>query len=328
MDRLQGTANRGTCSAREDLLQLVDAELREGLQLLPDFSDLSATSLAEWRAKLDAPPELDEEPADLTCELVEIAEPVSGHSISGILYRPAKVEGPVAAVLSLHGGGYVMGSAERDHPNMLRLASALGCVVLSLNYRRAPEDPYPAPLEDCYAALGWLHENAAELGVDPARIGVRGASAGGGLAAGLALLTRDRGQFPIRQLSLIYPMLDDRTSAREFSGGFVWTESANGFGWRSYLGNGVPLDDTGYAVPARARNLEGLPSTFIAVGSIDLFVGECMAFAASLIDAGVLVEFHIYPGAYHGFDMLKQTTVARAFERDLVGAIRRDLVAG
>jgi len=305
----------------------VDPELLPALELLPDMSSLSKDTLADWRAMLDAPREEVADGQNFTVEHVSI--PGLGPTdppIGALLYRPRNKPGKTAALLNLHGGGYVLGTAERDHANCAKLAEDLNCVVLSINYRRAPEHPYPAPLEDCYAALAWLHQNSNRLGVAPDRIGVRGWSAGGGLAAALALLARDRGQYPIRCLSLVYPMLDDRTSAGPVSGRFIWTEQANRFAWNSYLAGEVTPDEMAYAVPARAESLAGLPPTFIAVGSIDLFVAESVSFAKSLIDAGVSTELHVYPGAFHGFDLLAQSRLAQSFSRDQITALKSNLL--
>ncbi len=310
-----------------DPVDLVDPELKGALQVLPDLSDLSLDTLEAWRERIDPPREDLNDYPEIEIETRILPGLEGAPPIDAILYRPKAATSRVAGLLSLHGGGYVLGSAERDGPINAKLATDLGCAVLSINYRRAPEAPYPAPLDDCYAALGWLHRQADDLGIDTGRIGVRGLSAGGGLAAGLALLARDRKEFSIRHLALVYPMLDDRTRSSPSFGQFVWTQEANLFGWQSYLGGGLSGSAPDYAVPARAQNLHDLPPTFIAVGSIDLFVGESIDFAGRLIEAGVKTELHVYPGAYHGFDLLAHTAVSQAFARDLNAAIGRDLVS-
>lgn len=232
------------------------------------------------------------------------------------------------ALLWIHGGGMVIGHARMDARFCAHVARELGMIVASVEYRLAPEHPYPTPLEDCYTALSWL---AAQPDVDPARIAIGGASAGGGLAAGLALLARDRAEIrPAFQL-LVYPMLDDRTTVRtgiDESRLRVWSPANNRFGWQSYLGphltpgqpDGVPHP----AAPARAEDLTGLPPAWIGVGTHDLFHDEDVAYAERLRQAGVPCDLHIVPGAYHGFDGIEgKTAVARDFTRQNVAALAR-----
>jgi acetyl esterase/lipase len=236
----------------------------------------------------------------------------------------------VPAVLWMHGGGYVLGSAAQDRLKVEPLSATLGCVFVSVDYRLAPETPHPGPLEDCYAVLRWLHQHADELGVDPTRIAVAGESAGGGLAAALALLARDRGEVPVAFQSLVYPMLDDRTSVDDdrhpFTGEFVWNHDANRFGWTGYLGRDPGTDDVSpYAAPSRAVDLAGLPPAFIAVGALDLFLEEDLEYARRLLRAGVATELHVYPGAYHGFWMAPHASTTAAFARDLSQSLARAL---
>jgi triacylglycerol lipase len=210
-----------------------------------------------------------------------------------------------------------------------QMAHEAECLVVSVDYRLPPEVPYPGPLEDCYCGLLWVHENADELGVDRGRIAVAGESAGGGLVAALALLARDRGEVPLVHQHLIYPMLDDRTcrqTANPFAGEFVWSPESNQFGWSSMLGGqtGGP-DVPAYAAPARADDLSGLPSTFIAVGALDLFAEEDMEYARRLMRAGVPTELHVYPGAYHGFELAAQAQVTKAAHHNSMAALRRAL---
>jgi acetyl esterase/lipase len=246
-----------------------------------------------------------------------------------VVYEPRRRQGLVPAYLHMHGGGYVMGSPHLAAARNQALASALGCVVVSVDYRLAPETPFPGPVEDCYAALKWLFEQAEELGVDRGRIAIGGESAGGGLAAALGLLARDRGEVPVAFQLLVYPMLDDRTAVAEpdpHVGEFVFTRENNRFGWTALLGGEPGAEDVSpYAAAARASDLSGLPPTYIAVGALDLFLAEDVAYAQRLLRAGVPTELHVYPGAFHGFDMVAHAEVAQRFERELRDALRRGL---
>jgi acetyl esterase/lipase len=245
-----------------------------------------------------------------------------------LVYIPKNVSTPLPALLWIHGGGYVFGSAEQDDLQVKSIVSTVECAAVSVDYRLAPETPHPGPVEDCYAALKWLYMHAGELGVDATRIAIGGASAGGGLTAGLALLTRDRGEVPLAFQLLIYPMLDDRTvtsaEPHPYTGEYIWTTDANRFGWTALLGQepGGP-DVSPYAAAARAEHLEGLPSTFISVGALDLFLEEDLEYARRLMRAGVPTELHVYSGAFHGFNMVAGAKVVRSFVRDQLDALTR-----
>ncbi len=234
------------------------------------------------------------------------------------------------AILNIHGGGYVIGTALSDLAAVQAVAKELDVVIVSVDYRLAPETPFPGPLEDCYAALKWLHANAASLGADPNRIAVMGGSAGGGLAAMLAIAARNRGEVPLIFQALTYPMLDDRTGSTvqkpPQQGAILWTPAANAFGWSSLLG--VPAGSRKVpagAVPAREANLTGLPATFIGVGSIDLFVDEDIAYAKRLMDAGILTELVVMPGGFHGFDIMADAPVVQRFKAHFMAALRKGL---
>lgn len=230
------------------------------------------------------------------------------------VHRPAGVEGPMPCVYAMHGGGYVMGSFDMDDAKFDRWCPRLGCIGVSVEYRLAPETPYPGPLEDCYAGLRWVADHAAELGVDPERIGISGISAGGGLAAALALLARDRGEIPLHFQLLECPMIDDRlaTPSSRLDGLLVWTRESNTYGWRSYLGSLYGhVDVPAYAAPARAHDLAGLPPALLIVGGADGFRDEDIEYATRLMQAGVPTELHVLPGAPHGVQMFAGTGVAR-----------------
>ncbi|PCI53330.1 MAG: alpha/beta hydrolase [Alphaproteobacteria bacterium] len=232
------------------------------------------------------------------------------------------------AILHTHGGGYILGAAKWEIGHLQKIAKELDCVIVTVEYRLAPEYRYSDSVEDNYAGLKWLHTNASELGVDVNRIAVMGESAGGGHAALLAITARDRGEIPLAMQVLIYPMLDDRTgssrSVPSFIGAIGWTAESNRFGWRSFLGR-EPGGADGYTggVPARVENLEGLAPAFIGVGAVDLFVDEDIEYARRLVSAGVPTELVVVPGAFHGFDHASDTSIAKRFTKAKLNSLRR-----
>jgi acetyl esterase/lipase len=239
------------------------------------------------------------------------------------VHRPPNAEGTGPGLLWIHGGGYVIGSAAQDDVVCRRFARELGATVVAVDYRLAPEYPYPIPLEDCYGALSWLPTLPA---VDPARVAICGASAGGGLAAALALLARDRGEVDVAAQLLVYPMVDDRSSTKEGLDDHhhrLWTQKSNVFGWDAYLGDADP----NVAVPARRDDLSGLPPAWVGVGSNDLFYEEDLAYAERLRAAGVACALEVVPGAFHGFDgVAAKAPVSRAFFTSQVTWLRETLV--
>lgn len=242
----------------------------------------------------------------------------SGPDVKVRVHTPVGVEGPLPCVYAIHGGGYVVGTYESDDARFDNWCVNHRCIGVSVEYRLAPETPYPGPLEDCYAGLRWTTEHAVELGIDPARIGVLGTSAGGGLAAALALLVRDRGELALAFQLLECPMLDDRqqTPSSQIEDLPIWSRHSNEFGWRSYLG---PLygaaDVPAYAAPARATDLAGLPPALVNVGGADGFRDEDIDYALRLGQAGVPTELHVYPGAPHGVQLFATTDAARRWNR-------------
>lgn len=297
----------------------VDPDLLAVIPLLPDFDLLHAGTVADFRALLAGnvvEPGLD---GEVEVQLIEVP---GSPPVPALLYLPRGGGALRPAILNIHGGGFVCGDAARENASMVALAQDLDCVILSLDYRLAPEHPFPAAADDCLAGLEWLHASAVELGIDTARIAVRGVSAGGGLAAGLGLRVRGRTDLPICYMLLVYPMLDDRTEGDDWSGRIVWTAGANRFGWASFLGQHAaqpPIE----AVPGRAEDLNGFPPTFLAIGDIDLFARENLAFAQRLMAVGIPVELHVYPGAYHGFVLIAAARASQAFERDCRAALGR-----
>lgn len=233
-------------------------------------------------------------------------------------------DAPIAAYLHIHGGGFVLGDPVSSHERCSTIAAELGVRVVSVDYRLAPEHPFPAALDDCVDVLRWMIETAAAEGVDAARIAVGGESAGGGLAACTAQAATDLG-LPLAFQLLVYPMLDDRTRRRvDDRGRYVWSAASNRYGWRSYLGGIDP--SAPYAVGARRADLSGLPPAWIGVGTLDLFHAEDLAYAERLRAAGVDVEVVEVPGAYHGFDaMTPSAPGVQTFELAMREALRAGL---
>jgi len=285
---------------------LVDSGLLELLDAFPS-AELSLENLREFRVAT-FPYAIDPDAANaVTMESRVVPGPPNDPPVGVRIYAPKHRAGALPCIFHIHGGGFVAGSVAAREPIHRRLALAAECMIVSVDYRLAPETRFPGAIEDCYAALTWAMANAAALGVDAQRIGVMGESAGGGLAAALALLARDRREHSLSFQHLIYPMLDDRTCVspepHPYAGEFVWTLRNNIFGWSSLLGaspGGAEVSP--YAAPARATDLTGLPSSFISTGALDLFVEENIEYARRLLRGGVSVELHVYPGAYHGFD--------------------------
>jgi acetyl esterase/lipase len=246
------------------------------------------------------------------------------------VYRPNDQASQLPALYWIHGGGYVMGDIDMDDRLMMQLAKRIGCVTASVDYRLAPENPFPAPVEDCYSGLKWLFANSDELNIDPSRIAIGGASGGGGLCAGLALMVRDRGEVkPAFQL-LIYPMIDDRNAtpaSHAITDPRVWHRESNRLGWKAYLGrDGGDAEVSPYAAASRATELAGLPPAYIPVGALDLFIDENIEYAQRLIQAGVPTELHVYPGAFHGFDLFAPSAaVSKQFKADRDSALKRAL---
>ena len=264
-------------------------------------------------------------PDSVVQETLQAASP-EGHAIDLRVMRPAAAAAPMPLFYWIHGGGYIMGTAQQGDLFTLNAAQGLGCFAASVEYRLAPETAYPGPLEDCYQGLKHLVDNAAALNIDPTRIIIGGVSAGGGLAAGLALLVRDRAAFGLLGQVLLYPMIDDTNIAPpgpDAPDTLVWSRAYNAFGWQSYLGAAFGSDDVpAYAAPARADDLAGLPPTYMPVGDLDLFLDENILYARKLTQAGVPTHFHIVPGAYHGFNgFAADAPVSQAINLETFGFI-------
>jgi triacylglycerol lipase len=299
---------------------LVDREIAPMLEM-PD-RQLTPETLAEIRndplfSGADLPP-----PPFPVREA--FAQNENGPDVRLVVMNPPSEKTGRAAILHIHGGGMVVGVADTATQTKCPLALEHDAVVVSVEYRLAPETPFPGPQEDCYAALLWLAGHAAKLGVDPARIVVLGESAGGGLAASLAQMARDRGGPKLAGQVLVYPMLDWRTGGPEcrhnnrHTGEWIWTREKNRFGWEALRGGYQPTDQRkGWFSPALADDLSGLAPAFIATGALDLFLDEDLDYARRLIDAGVPCELHVYPGAIHAFDMVPNTVLADQAAADI-----------
>jgi acetyl esterase/lipase len=243
--------------------------------------------------------------------------PAGAPEISLLVCRPARSPAPVGAIYYIHGGGMVTGhNRGPDVGEALNWAAARGFALLSVEYRLAPEDPYPAGVEDCYTGLEWTVDNAESLGIDPRRVVIAGTSAGGGLAAATALLARDRGGPTLAAQMLLCPMLDDRNdtpSVHQMAGLDIWDRTANQVGWTALLGHQAGGRDVPpYAAPARAHELSGLPPTFLEVGSAETFRDEVVTFATRLWAAGGDAELHVWPGGFHSFDgLVPNATLSR-----------------
>nr|WP_106779610.1 alpha/beta hydrolase [Lysinibacillus timonensis] len=303
----------------------VNLELVETLDNFPGLS-LEPEIIPQVREALKA----GNQPVEQTDVSIEIAtiKSYDNEEIEVRVYKPNKeIVEKLPGFLWIHGGGYVLGTAESDDALCVNIVNHANCVVVSVDYRLAPEYPYPAPIEDCYSALCWLVNNADELSIDTNKIGVGGLSAGGGLTAALTLLARDR-QFPKVHMQFpLYPMIDDSNntpSANEITEGMIWNQQLNDAGWRLYLGELHGTDQIPpYAAPARATDYSNLPTTYTFIGQLDPFRDETITYVTKLAQAGIDVEFHLYPGAYHSFEGLNpHATIAQYASNEFLNAIK------
>lgn len=257
---------------------------------------------------------------------VDVPSREPGRTIRCLMIRPSSMAPNAPAILHFHGGGHVMGAPEMDQAQLMQWAADLDCLVLSVDYRLAPETPFPGPMEDAQDALRWLHGKAHALGIDKDRIALAGQSAGGTMAACLALMTRDEGVIQLAFQLLEAPRLDDRiradAQANAFTGEFVWTRQSTAYCRKAYLGDG---NSSPYASALRATELADLPPTFVAVGALDLFVDECVEYCGRLLRAGVPTEMIVYPGCFHGFKMAAEAQVTLRSHRDSLNALKKAL---
>ncbi len=313
---LLGAAGIGI-ARRTRALAPVASELRHPMLMLP-MSFAGPRSLKLGRTTLGRPGPI----RDGVATRVDDA-----NGVRVIVHERADRRRPSGALVWFHGGGLIMGAAEGANDLCSHVAVDLGVAVISVDYRLAPEHPFPAGLDDCIAALTWVHERAEQLGIDPTRVAVGGDSAGGCLAAAVAQATHDRGGPPVCFQLLQYPMLDDRTALRRdpaATAAIVWTLKSNLFAWTAYLGHAPTRgDERAYAAPGRRIDLGGLPPAWIGVGGIDLFQDEDVDYATRLEQAGVPCDLHVVPGMYHAADGIAATAPSmQEFRTRMLDALR------
>lgn len=291
-----------------------------GFNAVPDIS-ARRTAMEQMLAALPIP-----DNPNVTSEDRSVPGPEGAPDITLRIYRPLNASAQLAGIYYIHGGGMVLGSIETEDATATMLCDQTGAVVVSVEYRLAPEHPHPAQVEDCYAGLRWTGDHASELGIDPQRLAIYGGSAGGGLAVATALMARDHGGPALKFMMPIYPMLDDRNetgSSAEIVDVGIWDRDANLEAWKWYLG-GKPADQ--YAAPARAEDVSGLPPAFIDVGTVDMFRDEDIAFAQRLMQAGIPCELHVYPGAYHASETFAlDAALSKRIWANRISALQRAL---
>ncbi|HEY1466928.1 MAG TPA: alpha/beta hydrolase [Acidimicrobiales bacterium] len=297
--------------------------------VIPAIPAVTISDLAAARAGLDelsaqAGAAVDTSGVDIEDRLVPAS---GGHAIPVRVYAPIEREGPLPGVLYIHGGGFALGSVDTEHAGAVLVARSVGAVVVSVDYRLAPEHPFPAGLDDCYDTLTWMRDAADQLGVDLARLAVFGNSAGGGLAAAVALLSRDRGGPALCFQYLGIPELDDRletVSMQTFVDTPMWNRPNAVLSWQYYLGDGGG-EVSPYAAPARATDLSGLPPTYISTMEFDPLRDEGLLYGLRLLQAGVTVELHQYPGTFHGSALVFTAATSVRQSAETMDVLRRAL---
>ena len=308
-------------------INLVDPELIPFLESfppldiwsdLPGFRNKYAKRIEDLRAESPAVEGVDSHDYEVDVDLLT--------GVNVRVYRPADQECNLPVMLWLHGGGYCLGSVQIDDEFVRKMVKIIGCVVVSVDYRLAPENRFPGALDDAYAVLKWIYAEANGLSIDADRLAIGGLSAGAGLAAGVALAARDRGEVKLIFQSLWCPMLDDRNnyvSSYAINDPRVWSRDDNLRAWRAYLGrDGGGKDTSAYAAPSRALDLTGLPPVYMRVGSLDLFLDENTAYAERLVSAGVQTDFAVIDGAFHAFEMLPDAELSRKVRDGHFAAIK------
>ena len=306
----------------------IDPELAEFIDLLP---------LRDWKDPVQARTAMDDLIAGVNAAVDTTGVAITDRVVPSAathpdipvrVYAPAERTISVPGLLDIHGGGFVVGNLEMEHAVAARLVRALGIVVVAVDYRLAPEHPFPAGLDDCYATLEWMASEAGELGIDIDRVGVYGQSAGGGLAAALALLARDRGRPRLCFQFLGIPELDDRLdtpSMQQFVDTPVWHRDNAVLSWQYYLGPSANGEVSPYAAPARATDLSGLPPAYVSTMEFDPLRDEGILYALRLLQAGVPVELHQYPGTFHGSSAIVTAAVSKRGAAEMVDVLRRGL---
>jgi len=302
-------------------LPLVLPELRSWLEQIPQMPLSTETLSAARQAMQDRATT-----ATHSFPVTTRRHPIPETSIEALIVTPTNNR-PTRALLHVHGGGYIAGLPEQSLPDLARMATELDCLIISPDYRLAPETPFPGGIEDCYATYLWMIDQVETLGINPTHIGLTGESAGGGAVAALALMARDRNAPKPLFQNMIYPMLDDRApiTRNPATGEFVWTAQKNTWAWTALLAPHTP-GSTGvspYAAPARCENLSNLPPAYISLGALDLFLEEDFRYAETLIRAGNSVELALHPGAYHAFDQVPDAPVAERAKAQRIAAMRR-----
>ncbi|MEU4683002.1 alpha/beta hydrolase [Streptomyces xinghaiensis] len=309
-----------------------DPELAAAVAMMPevDISDVAAARAAQAEQLSAVVAAADTTGVEV--EDISVPGPEGAPDVPLRLYRPRDARGPLPVVYAIHGGGFVVGTPDADHEGNLRFCRDIGALVVSPDYRLAPEHPYPAALEDCYAGLSWLAKNTAELGILPDRTALWGDSAGACLAAALTLLAHDRNGPAIRFQCLVAPALDDRlrtASARLHTDTPVWNRHNARLSWEAYLGPGTPgsQDVSPYAAPARAGTalLKGLPPAHITVMQFDPLRDEGIDYARALLAAGVPTELHVLPGTFHGAGAVEHAAVVRRITAEITAVLARAL---
>jgi acetyl esterase/lipase len=310
----------------------IDPDLAELARLAPalDLRDVPAArgnmaAVARQLAELRGVPRDDR----VSVQDRKISGPAGAPDVPVRIYLPRSGAAPRPVLVYFHGGAFCLGDLETEHARCLQICATLGLSLVSVDYRLAPEHPFPAGVEDCYAALVWAAGNVGELGGDAARLAIGGSSAGGGLAAAVALMARDRGGPALAFQLLIYPVLDDRLgtrSMRDFTDTPMWNRPNSEHMWRHYLG-GRPSEVSPYAAPARAARLEGLAPCYLMTAEFDPLRDEGIEYAARLLQAGVPTELHNYAGTFHGFDLAGTAPISAAAVQEQLEALRRALVS-
>ncbi|WP_249660784.1 alpha/beta hydrolase [Lysinibacillus fusiformis] len=307
-----------------------DRILPELTQAYSQFPGFRLDEDLEWSRRLLAQSPLEE--SELVFTTNRTIPRGDGGEMLVKIYEPVKRSNDkLPAMLWIHGGGFVMGHPDMDDLLCERFVQTANCVVVSVDYRLAPEHPYPAAIEDCYAGLVWMTAEAPSLGIDVKRVAIAGASGGGGLTAALALMARDKGGPAIIFQMPLYPMLDNRNetpSSYEITDSHAtWNRTNNLTAWRMYLGEEQDTHGLSpYAVPSRADNLAGLPPTYTCIGQLDLFRDETLDYVARLAQAGVDVEMNLYPGSFHCFDVfVPDAEISQRASQNYLDAMARAL---